>query len=77
MKLQRIIKQHRRDFQGEYQCEFCNHISRDKGMDSYDDRFYHDVVIPNAKCKICGESTFSKGGYVTHTDTKYPDTFQI
>ena len=77
MKLIEIIQQSRRDFQGKYECEFCGHIDIDKGLDSYDDRYYHDNVIPNQKCEKCGESTLSKGGSVTHTDTRYPEGFQI
>jgi hypothetical protein len=77
MKLIEIIAQSRRDFQGKYECEFCGHIDTDESLDSYDDRYYHDSVIPNQKCKKCGESTLSGGGSVTHTDTRYPEGFQI
>ena len=77
MKLIKILKQSRRDFQGQYKCEFCGHIYTDSGMDSYDDRYYHDNVIPNKKCPKCGKSTSSEGGKVENTPTKYPEGFQV
>jgi hypothetical protein len=77
MKLIEIIAQSRRDFQGKYECEFCGHIDTDNGLDSYDDRYYHDEVIPNTKCRKCGESTLSGGGSPTCTETRYPEGFQI
>jgi hypothetical protein len=77
MKLIEVLAQYRRDFQGVYKCEFCGHIEKDVCYDSYDDRNYHDNVIPNKKCKSCGESTSSKGGAVDNTPTKYPEGFQI
>lgn len=77
MKLVKILNQHRRDFQGEYKCEFCNYIEIDKSMDSYDDRNYHDNVIPNTACKSCGKSTVSAQGKIDNTPTKYPEGFQI
>jgi hypothetical protein len=77
MKLIEIIAQSRRDFQGKYECEFCGHIDTDKNLDSYDDRYYHDEVIPNQECEKCGKSTLSGGSSVTHTDTRYPEGFQI
>jgi ssDNA-binding Zn-finger/Zn-ribbon topoisomerase 1 len=73
MKLIKIIDQSRRDFQGEYQCEFCNHIEKDKSMDSYDDRNYHDNVIPSMECPKCGKSTISENGIIERTETKFPE----
>jgi len=77
MKLVRILDQSRRDFQGEYRCEFCNHTERDSGMSSYDDRYYHDTVVPQKKCKSCGQSTLSGGGTPERVDTRYPEGYQI
>jgi len=77
MKLIKVLSRSRRDFQGEYKCEFCGHIETDSSMNSYDDRFYHDNVIPSKVCVECGKSTISEGGEVTHTPTLYPDWFQI
>lgn len=77
MKLIRILNQSRRDFQGGYKCEFCEKKQTDKSMSSYDDRNYHDNVIPNKKCPKCGKSTNSENGEITKTPTKYPEGFQI
>lgn len=77
MKLVKIISQSRRDFKGEYKCEFCGHIDTDKNMDSYDDRNYHDNVIPNMDCPKCHKSTISEGGDIQYIETKYPEGFQI
>ena len=77
MKLIKILAQNRRDFQGQYKCEFCGHEETDNSMDSYDDRYFHDNVIPNVKCPKCGKSTNSEGGTVEHTTTKYPEGYQI
>lgn len=77
MKLKQILNQHRRDFQGKYECEFCKHIQTDSSMNSYDDRNYHDNVIPNMRCEKCNKSTNSEGGIIEKTPTKYPEGFQI
>ena len=75
MKIKKLISQHRRDFTAIMKCEFCGHEEKDDC--GYDDRYYHDNVIPNMKCKKCGESTMSKGGEVEYTSTKYPEGYQI
>ena len=77
MKLIKILAQNRRDFQGQYECEFCGNEETDNSMNSYDDRYFHDNVIPNVKCSKCGKSTNSEGGTVEHTATKYPEGYQI
>jgi transcription elongation factor Elf1 len=77
MKLTKIISQHRRDFKGEYKCEFCNHIEIDKNMDSYDDNYFHQEVTPKMKCKSCGESTLSKGAEIQKVKTKYLEGQQV
>jgi hypothetical protein len=77
MKLIEILSQHRRDFQGKYKCEFCGNEDTDKSLSSYDDRYYHDNVIPNQKCSSCGKSTLSESGTVGTYVTKYPEGYQI
>lgn len=77
MQLVEIIEQHRRDFKGRYVCEFCGEEYIDNGLSSYDDRNYHDNVIPSIVCKHCGKSTISGGGEVKYTETKYPAWQQI
>jgi hypothetical protein len=56
-------------------CEFCQH--EEINNRGYDDRYYHDEVIPNMECKKCGESTIKKGGIIEHVQTKYAEGFQI
>jgi hypothetical protein len=75
MKIKKITYQHRRDFTAIMKCEFCNEENLDDS--GYDDRFYHDEVIPKMKCGKCEKSTFSEGGEVINTPTKYPEGQQI
>lgn len=75
MKIKEITYEARRDFHAIMNCEFCNHDQILKS--GYDDRYYHDNVIPEMKCEKCGESTLSKGGSISHTKTRYPEGFQI
>lgn len=71
MKIKNIIEQVRRDFSATLVCEFCY---QEQNLSSgYDDRYYHDNVIPGIKCKSCGESTISKGGNIDFVPTKYSD----
>lgn len=75
MRIKKIISQHRRDYSAIMQCEFCGSEEKDKY--GYDDRNYHDNVIPNMVCKKCGKTTNSEGGVVEKTPTKYPEGYQI
>ena len=54
MKIIRITNQHRNDFWADMQCEHCGSLH--KLTSGYDDRNYHDNVIPAMKCNICGKS---------------------
>lgn len=74
MKLKQITHQHRRDFYGIYECEFC-HTERE--VSGYDDRNFHDNVVPDIKCKKCNKSTNSEGGAIDIIKTKYPEGYQI
>ena len=69
-----MLSQHRRDFTAIYKCEFCGNESTGSG---YDDRNFHDNVIPDMKCKSCGKSTVSENAPITPTETRYPENFQI
>lgn len=71
MKLVEKLSQHRRDFQGKYECEGCGFCETDKGKYSYDDDNYHDNVIPNMKCPNCLMSTNSMGLKNERKTTKY------
>lgn len=67
MKIKEIISQHRRDFIAVYECEHCGHIEKGSG---YDDKYFHETVVPTMQCKGCGEA--ATGNYRPLT-TKYPD----
>lgn len=75
MKIKNIISQYRRDFSAEMICEFCGHEEKDSS--GYDDRNYHDNVIPNMKCGKCGKSTISENGIIEKVATKYPEWLQL
>lgn len=74
MFIKKMLNQHRRDFTAIYKCENCNHEEKGNG---YDDRNFHDNVIPNMKCKKCGESAKSLGTDYRAMATKYPEGYQI
>ena len=71
MKIKTIISQSRRDFTAIYECEHCGHEHKSYG---YDDANFHNNVIPDMKCKKCGESA---GDDYSPLATKYPEGFQI
>lgn len=48
------VRQHRRDFRARYKCQFCGSEVEDYG---YDDRYFHESVIPWMVCKRCGRSS--------------------
>lgn len=75
MKIKKINWQHRRDFSAIMKCEFCGH--EEKNDHGYDDRNYHDNVIPLMECTSCKKSTKSEDGTIDRTPTKYPDGMQI
>jgi transcription elongation factor Elf1 len=67
MKIKAIKSQIRRDFTAIYQCEHCGHETEGSG---YDDRNFHQNVIPKMKCKQCG---MVSGDDYRPLATKYPD----
>ena len=69
MKIREMKSQHRRDFWATYECEGCGHITGEKS--GYDDRNFHDNVIPNMKCDNCGKSRNDLGIVAEKTQTKY------
>ena len=71
MKINRIIKQHRRDMTVNYECEHCGHMYIDYG---YDDSYFHNTIIPNMKCPKCGKTA---GADYRPFTTKYPDGVQV
>lgn len=75
MKIKKKISQHRRDFYADFECEGCGNVEFKKS--GYDDRYFHDEVIPNMKCKSCGKSRNDLGIEGDFTETKYPEGFQV
>ncbi len=71
MKIEKILSQHRRDFEAIYICEHCKSTEKDSG---YDDQFFHQDVIPKMKCKKCGK--ISPENYRALT-TKYPEGMTV
>jgi hypothetical protein len=75
MRLLQITSQHRRDFTGDYKCEFCEHV--EEKVSGYDDSYFHNNVTPGIECKKCQKSTLSEQGDVQKVSTKYPEGYQI
>ena len=75
MKIKEIISQHRRDFYAIYECEGCGHTTGKKS--GYDDRYFHDTVIPAMKCESCEKSRNDLGIKSEPTPTKYPEGHQV
>lgn len=67
MRIKKIVSQHRRDFRAMYGCEHCGHEFESHG---YDDRYFHEEVVPNKKCPECGKTA---GDDYRPLATKYPD----
>jgi len=67
MKIKEIVWQNRRDFRAVYECEHCNATETRGG---YDDRNFHENVIPALKCSECGETS---GDNYRPRATKYAD----
>ena len=71
MKIERILDQMRRDFTAIYKCEHCGATSEGSG---YDDAYFHKSVVPEMKCKECGEKSTEDFRPLT---TKYPEGAQV
>ena len=67
MKIKRILNQNRRDFTAIFECEHCGHEHKRSG---YDDKHFHQSVIPAMKCLKCGKVA---GDDYQALTTKYPD----
>lgn len=59
MKITKTYNWSRRDFCYEAKCEGCGNVEQHGG--GYDDANYYENVVPNQKCKKCGESTNTLG----------------
>lgn len=69
MKILKITNQNRRDFSAELVCEGCGHVQM--LTTGYDDRNYHDNVIPTIKCGGCGKTRNDLGVVGETVATKY------
>lgn len=67
MRIKKILSRNRRDFIAIYICEHCGH---EDTLSGYDDRHFHDNVIPAMECSKCGKT--SPGDYIPLA-TKYPE----
>lgn len=74
MKIIEITSQNRRDFYADYECEDCGNVVNKSG---YDDRYFHDDIIPNMKCNKCGKSRNDLGIVEELTETRYTEGYQI
>lgn len=68
MRIKTIRNQYRRDFYADYECEHCGHIIKNKS--GYDDTNFHQNVVPNMRCPVCGEKADENYRPLT---TKYKD----
>ena len=59
MKITKMISQNLAHFTAEYGCEGCGNTQVDNS--GYNDKYYHENVIPNIQCNNCGESTTTLG----------------
>jgi len=66
MKIKQITSQYRRDFRAIYECEHCGATVEGGG---YDDGNFHQNVIPQMKCSVCGKTADANYRPLT---TKYP-----
>lgn len=71
MKIKEITSQHRRDFEAIYECENCGHTQKGSG---YDDRNFHENVIPMMVCPACGASAPDT---YRPLSTMYPDDMEV
>lgn len=53
MHIKERLNQTRRDFKALFECEFCGHTMVEWG---YDDRHFHENVIPAMECPECGKA---------------------
>ena len=74
MKIEKILSQNRRDFHAIYICEGCGTEEIKSG---YDDRNFHDNVIPSMVCKNCGKTRIDLGIDSEPTATKYQSWEQV
>jgi len=67
MRIKTIVSQHRRDFEAVYECEHCGDEHEGRG---YDDRNFHENVVPEMICPACRKTADDGSRPLA---TKYPD----
>lgn len=71
MRIREILSQNRRDFHAVYECEHCGHSYEGSG---YDDRNFHENVVPNRKCPECG---LKASDNYRPLKTRYPEEMTV
>ena len=72
MHIKKILRQDRRDFYADYECEHCGYIDHNKS--GYDDSYFHNTVVPKMVCPQCGKKADDNYRPLT---TKYPEGYQV
>lgn len=75
MKIKQFTSQIRRDFWADYECETCGYVEVHKS--GYDDRNFHENVVPNMKCPHCCRTSKDSSDKYSPLLTKYPEGYQI
>lgn len=75
MKIAKMLSQNRRDFWADFECEGCGDVEHHQV--GYDDRYFHDEVIPAMVCKKCGKSRNDLGIKEEPTATRFPEGLQV
>ena len=68
MKITKIYDRNRRDFWFDAECEHCGHVSTNNS--GYDDRNFHENVVPRTECPECGKSSDEVG---ERPSPRYPE----
>lgn len=71
MFIAKIHSQNRRDFRATFECEHCGHTFKSSG---YDDRNFHDNVVPDMVCQVCGRKSEKPH---QPRETKYPEDMLV
>lgn len=54
MKIKQIMSRHRNDFYAKYECEHCDHVTKEES--GYNDDRFHNDVIPAWHCSECDKN---------------------
>jgi DNA replicative helicase MCM subunit Mcm2 (Cdc46/Mcm family) len=68
MKIKTITSRLGGDFYAIFECEHCGHFSETYG---YEDRIFHDKVVPAMQCKECGKNRLGENLTCEKTYSKY------